>query len=70
MNQMYSPEVTNRIHQLRAKEKEGTLTMEDMKEAVIKIREGRFNASQQATKAKPKGPVRSAEQLLDELDNM
>jgi hypothetical protein len=67
---MYSVEVTKRISDLRVKERDKTLTQEDMKEVVKLLRSDRMNAATASAKSRAKGPVKSAEQLLDELDAM
>ena len=67
---MYSPETVERIRQLRARDAEGTLTIEDMKEAARLIRAGRMNASQVKAAARAKGPLKSGDAMLDELDSM
>jgi DNA-binding transcriptional MerR regulator len=68
---VYSPETVNRIHQLRGKESDKTLTLEDMKEVVRLLREGRQTAAQTSTKSRAaKGPMRDPNAMLDELDSM
>lgn len=69
---MYSAETASRIQQLRAKERDKTLTLEDMKEAAKILRADRQNAaitSKPSSKA-PAGPKKSADEMLDELDSM
>jgi hypothetical protein len=69
-----SPEVLNRIAEWRAKEAAGTLTIEDMRQAIIVMRENRMGAqtaaSESKSRSRAKGPSKSAEAMLDELDNL
>jgi hypothetical protein len=67
---MYSPETVNRIHQLRTKESDKTLTLEDMKEVAKILRQERSMAAQVSKSRMTKGPTRDANQMLDELDSM
>lgn len=66
-----SPEQQARIQALRAKAREGTLTLEESREAIILLREDRVAASatSAASKARkaPKAPVNS-DDLLAELE--
>lgn len=65
-----TPEVQARIAAIRAKEAAGTLTLEDMKEAIQLIRAGRVSAARSSDAAKrtrAKKEIKSADALLDEL---
>jgi hypothetical protein len=66
-----SPEVSNRISQLRLKMTAGTITQEELKEGILILRAGRKSASEasKASKAR-KGPVKSADELLNELGDL
>ena len=68
---MYSPEVQVEIAHLRAKSIAGTMTLEDMKKAVALLRGERRSAvasSESSKRKKAKKIVKSADQLLEELD--
>lgn len=64
-----SPEQQSKIAEWSAKSLAGTLTLEEMREAIKFMRQGRRTASEPAKKSgsKAKGPVRSADDLLSEL---
>lgn len=65
-----SPETQARIALFRQKAVEGTLSREDMKEAILLIRGDRRNAaaaSDGARRARAKTEIRPAEDLLKEL---
>ncbi len=69
-----TPELINRVQELRRKVHDGTITLDEQKEAIILLRAGRISAAQAAsasksTKAK-KAPKQSAEDMLAELDGM
>jgi len=67
---MYSPDTNFKIAELRAKAAQGTLTKEEMAEAITLLREGRAaaqtaSATKRVSKAKAKP---DADALLGELD--
>lgn len=64
-----SAELLNKISQWRQKAISGTLSMEEQREAVIAMRMGRMSAVIAAS-AKRKGPGKSADDLLSELDSL
>jgi hypothetical protein len=67
---VYSPETQSRIAILRQKATEGTITLDEMREAVVLLRAGRMGAaisSEQARKTRAKKEVRTADQMLGEL---
>lgn len=68
-----SPETQARIAEWRRKALDGSITLEEMKQAIIVLRESRTSAAQQAktrsTRASNKPPAKSADQLLDEFEN-
>jgi len=69
-----TPEQRTRIEQFRQKAIAKTITVEEMKEAVILMRESRLaaqaaNASSGKSR-KPKAPARSADDLLGELEGL
>jgi hypothetical protein len=70
---MYSPEITARIAQLRVKASDGTISIEEMRESVKLIRQGRMVAADAAAKSKSasggkaKKPTKSADEMLNEL---
>lgn len=68
-----SPEVLQRISILRAKSLDGSMTLEDAKEAIRLIRGDRRGAaasSDSARRAKAKASIKSADEMLDELGNI
>jgi 4-hydroxy-L-threonine phosphate dehydrogenase PdxA len=57
----------------RRKAADGTITLEEMREAVQLMRQGRISAIATAGSTKrtsTKAPVKSADQLLSELENL
>jgi hypothetical protein len=71
---MYSPEESMRIQQYRQKVNDGTITKEELKEALMLLRKGREGAHATSTasrtrKAASKQPINS-DSLLDELGGM
>lgn len=65
---MYSPELSSKIAVWRAKAADGTLSLDEMREAIRLMRQGRMtavNASQKAKKTS--GPAKSADDLLSEI---
>lgn len=73
-NKMYTPEVQSRISTLRAKALANTLTREEMKEAVILLRQGRSSAVAASaagkTRAKASRAPVNVDAQLDELMKM
>ena len=66
-----SPEVLNRIAGYRAKAADGTLTKDDMRAAIILMRQNRITAQATSTpKAKSKVQSKSTDALLNELENL
>lgn len=70
---MYSPEVQSRLATIRAKASDGSATVEDYREAIKLIREGRVSAlnaqkakSSAGSGRKTKAPV-NTDALFDEL---
>lgn len=68
---MYSPETQSKIAIFRQKAVEGTLTLDECRESIKLLREGRetAQAAARASKSKSKPPA-NAEALLNELDNL
>lgn len=64
---MLSPEQQTRISQLRSKAIDGTITMEEMKEVIRTLREGRLATAQAASTSRAKKATKSADQMLAEL---
>lgn len=66
-----SPELQSRIAHLRMRSLEGTITLEEMTEALKAVRGGRVTAQAAAAKSagvgKSKAPPRSADDLFKEL---
>lgn len=73
MSSPVSPELSSKIASWRMRAAEGTLTLEEMKEAVRALRAGRVNsaAASAATKRKKAiAEIPHASDMLDELENM
>lgn len=66
-----TPELQVKMAVWKAKALNGTLTTEEMREAIVALRSGRISAASTAAK-KPstKGPAKSADSLLDELEKL
>lgn len=64
---MISPEMQSRIANWRAKAAAGTITLEEMKEAIVALRESRRTAATQAPASKSAKKGKSADDLLNEL---
>lgn len=69
---MITPELQTKIQTWRAKAAAGTITEDEMREAVAALRQSRLTAAAQPTKAKTasRGPARSADDMLGELGNL
>lgn len=70
---MLSPEIQTKLAVWRAKALDGTLTMEEQREAIIILRESRRSASVYAAEGKAKakkGPTKSADELFGMLDKL
>jgi hypothetical protein len=68
---MYDPMTQQKIDEFRRKCADNTITLEEMKEAVLLVRGGRQAAAEAAaSKASNKKPTRSAADLLAGLDNL
>ena len=72
---MISPELQSNLATWRAKAAEGTLTFEEMKEAVIALRAGRREASKTAQNAAVKrkkaiAAIPSAADMMSELEGL
>lgn len=70
---MYSPEIQGNIAVWRQKAIEGTLTDEELRQAILIMREGRIGASiaSDASKTKKaKAIIPSAADLLSELEGL
>ena len=70
---MLTPEVQSKIAEYRAKATAGTLTIEEMRNAIILLRGNRTLAAQQVKSSRSKSakaPARSADDLLGELGGL
>lgn len=68
-----SPELQAKIAIWRQKAIEGTLTAEEMKEAIVALRQGRVSAaatSDASRRAKAKVAIPTADDLLSELGDL
>lgn len=71
MTSLASPETLNRIAEWRRKSEDRTITPDELKAAIIVLRENRRTATVPTKKAsRAKAPARSADSLLSELDNL
>ena len=73
MTSPVSLELSQKIALWRMKAAEGTLTLDEMKEAVLHLRAGRVNAANASASAKRKKAITeipSAAYMLAELENM
>lgn len=62
-------EAQARIQELRQKSLAGTITTDEMKEAIALMREDRVRAATSSAKSRAaKAPTRSAEDMLSELE--
>jgi hypothetical protein len=67
------PDIQQRIALLRSKIADGTITLEEMKEGVAYLREGRLAAAQASASSKRKraiAEIPKASDMLDELDEL
>lgn len=73
MSQINSPELLNKLAELRAKTAAGTITLDEMREAIKLLRGSRVSAQDAAkaskTKSTKSGPVDAAG-LLNELSGL
>lgn len=71
---MYTPEIQSKVAEYRLKAREGTLTREEMKDALVILRQGREAASTTSDKAKTKKAAAkktvNSDDLLNELDGI
>lgn len=69
---MYSPELQSKIASWRHKVANGTLTKEELTEAIKLLREERLAAAESVSKRRTtaKKEVRSADDLLNELEGL
>lgn len=69
-----SPEIINKVNEWRRKAADGTITLEEQKEAILLLRQNRTSAltASAGAKKKPsaKKPAKSADELLNELDGL
>jgi len=76
--QIQNPELLNQIAEWRRKSTDGTITLDEMREAIKVLRGNRIGAIASATSAKAKTskskasaiPAKSADSLLSELDGL
>lgn len=68
-----TPELIQRVHEWKRKVADGSITLEEMKDAVVYLRGGRAFAQTAAAESASKGgkrakaPIRSADDMLAEL---
>lgn len=68
-----SPELQARIAAWRQKAADGTITLDEMKEAIIVMRESRRSASVEAKASRASGGTKAkanADDLLNQLDSL
>lgn len=69
---MLDAETQNKLSEWRRKSMEGTATVEEMRAAIIALRGNRRSAVESSSKKSrsTKGPTRSVEDMLSELDGL
>ena len=66
-----SAETLNRLAALRAKVQDGTITVAELREGILLLREDRKSASARSASARSsKGPTRSADEILAGLGSL
>lgn len=69
-----TPELNAKIAIWRQRALEGTLTLEEQREAILLLREGRVNAARASEASrrtgKAKAKIKSADEMLDELGSI
>lgn len=69
-----TPELQSQIAIWRAKSADGTITLDEMRQAIILMRGGRTGAQEAAAasgkKSSTKKPVRKADDMLSELEGL
>lgn len=74
MTSPISPELQSNIAMWRRKSADGTITLDEMKAAIIAMRQGRKSAAEAAASSakgsRKKAPARSADDMLSELGNL
>ncbi len=65
-----SPEMTQQIQEWRQKAREGTLTTDECKQALLALRADRTNAQVTSSKSKAKKAPVNADDLLSELEGL
>lgn len=70
-----NPELQAKVANWRRKAADGTISLDEMRDAVQALREGRVAAAtvsekSRATKAKAKAEIKSADAMLDELGGL
>lgn len=69
-----SPEIINKVNEWRRKAADGTITLEEQKEAILLLRQNRTSALTASAAGKKKSsakkPAKSADELLNELDGL
>lgn len=66
------PDLQSRISDWRRKSADGTITLDEMKQAIIALRSGRKAAAEASASSgkRTKTPTRSADDLLNELGGL
>jgi hypothetical protein len=69
---MITPELQSKLAVWKQRAAAGTLTPNEMREAILALRENRRSAAVPETKSRSrtKGPAKSADDLLGELENL
>ena len=71
--QVVPPELQSKILEWRRKSADGTITLDEMKQAIIALRSGRKAAAEAASASgskRAKKPTRSADDMLAELGGL
>lgn len=67
---MLSPEDQSRLSALRSKALDGSISMEEMKEVIRILRQGRLAAATSAANSKAKKATKSVDAMLSELGGL
>lgn len=67
---MLSPQDQSRLSALRSKAIDGSISMEEMKEVIKILRQGRLAAATSAATSKAKKATKSADDMLSELGGL
>lgn len=70
MSEAQSPELRGKIAIWRQKQEDGTLTLDDMREAILALRQGRVSAVSESPAAKRKKAIAAVPDADDMLSDL